>query len=233
MTLAARLFQDIRTAGFRVFVLVDNVDELQQEYWNDEARRNAQATVKRMLTLAEAPIALLLCMRTYYQAILPRAVGVPRQLKALPAERMLEIVAHRVDLDSDASQRALKSAPAQAMIDALARRAGTPLALITWVKWVAESAQGFGGAIEAHAEQWRDARYIDYAKVVDKTLALFAAKRGEGSDAVSQKELLEAIGGDTDGLRYIQETELILPRDFWSPTHFVLDPSTAWIAGQR
>src|SRR5262249_60098807 len=84
LTLTTKLFQDIRTAGMRVFLLVDNVDELQQEYWDEEARKNAQATVKRVLTLAEAPIAMLLCMRTYFQSILPRAVGIPRQLGQLP-----------------------------------------------------------------------------------------------------------------------------------------------------
>ena len=73
--LTIRFLQDIRTAGLRVFLLVDNVDELQHEYWDDDARKSTLATVKRVLTLADAPIAMLLCMRTYFKSIFPRAVG--------------------------------------------------------------------------------------------------------------------------------------------------------------
>jgi Cdc6-like AAA superfamily ATPase len=233
LLLTTRLFQDIRQAGMRVFLLIDNVDELQHEYWNDDARKSTQATVKSVLRLTEAPIAMLLCMRTYFQTILPRAVGVPRHLEQLPDAQLLEIVDHRISLDSEPVQRALRADDAQAVIKALAERATTPLALLIWVKWVAESKRGFADPVDAHAERWRDARYVDFKKVIEAALKLFAAQEAEGLDAVASKDLLAAIGGDEQGLRYLQTTELILPRDFWDPTHFVLDPSAAWIARPR
>ena len=64
-------------------------------------------------------------------------------------------------------------------------------------------------------------------------LKLFADKRAEGIEAVSRDELVTALGENQSAFRYLQTSELILPRDFWDPTHFVLDPSAAWIAGQR
>jgi hypothetical protein len=103
--------------------------------------------------------------------------------------------------------------------------------MITWVKWIAESKGGFADPISAHARKWRGARYVDFASVIEATLKLFETKRAEGSDAVAKKDLLAAIASDDEGFRYLQTTELILPRDFWNPTHFVLDPSAAWIAG--
>lgn len=233
LSLTTKLFQDIRNAGLRVFVLIDNIDELQHEYWDDGARKNTQATVKSVLRLTDAPIAMLLCMRTYFQNILPRAVGVPRQLGRLSVERLLEIIDHRVGLDTEAIRAALRGEPARTIITQLANRAGTPLALLTWVKWVAESRGGFAEAVDAHATRWRDARYTDFSRAIAETLKLFAAKRVEGSDCVPRKELLAAIGNDDEAFRYLQTAELILPRDFWDPTHFVLDPSAAWIAGQR
>src|SRR5262249_9175357 len=163
-----------------------------------EARKNAQATVKRVLTLADAPIAMLLCMRTYFQSILPRAVGVPRQLGRLTREQLLAVVEHRIGLDTDAVQRALRAPAARTTIDAPANRAETPLALITWIRWVAESRQGFSDPIEAHAARWRGSRYADFAKAIEATLKLFAQKRAEGSDSVSQKDLLAALDGDAD-----------------------------------
>ena len=233
LTLTIKLFEDLRGAGMRVFLLVDNVDELQHEYWDEDARKSTLATVKTVLRLTDAPIAMLLCMRTYFQTILPRAVGVPRQLEPLPEARLLEIVEHRVGLDAEHVQRAMRSDQARAVINDLARRATTPLALLTWVKWVAESKQGFAEPIGTHAEKWRGARYVDFAKVIKATLALFAAKLVAGEDSVTRQELLDAIGNNEDGFRYLQTTELILPRDFWNPTHFVLDPSTAWIVEPR
>jgi hypothetical protein len=229
-TLTTKLFQDIRAAGLRVFLLVDNVDELQHEYWDEDARKNTHATVKRVLTLTEAPIAMLLCMRTYFQSILPRVVGVPRAIQPLLAPQLLEIAKHRIHLEAEPAQRALRSDKAQTMIAALARHAGTPLAFLTWVKWVAESREGFDAAIDKHAESWRGARYVDFRKAVARALELFAEKRADGDDAVARKDLIAAIGGDEDALRYLQDSELILPRDFWNPTHFVLDPTAAWIA---
>jgi hypothetical protein len=231
LMLTTKLFEDIRAAGMRVFLLIDNVDELQHEYWDEDARKNTQATVKRVLRLCDAPIAMLLCMRTYFQSILPRAVGVPHPLEPLPSARLLEIVDHRIGLDTEAVQRALRSDAAGAVIRAMADRAATPLAMLTWVKWVAESRQGFAAPLGAHARRWRDARYVDFASVIEATLKLFATKRAEGSDAVARKDLLAVIESDEEGFRYLQTTELILPRDFWNPTHFVLDPSAAWIAG--
>jgi hypothetical protein len=229
LMLTTRLFEDIRAAGMRVFLLIDNVDELQHEYWDADARQNTQATVKRVLKLCDAPIAMLLCMRTYFQSILPRAVGEPHELEPLPAARLLEIVDHRIGLDTAAVQAAMRTDAAQAVLGALADRAATPLAMITWVKWVAQSKRGFADPIGAHARKWRDARYVDFANVVAATLKLFATKRAE--DAVAKDALLADIGSDDEGFRYLQTTELILPRDFWNPTHFVLDPSAAWIAG--
>jgi hypothetical protein len=231
LTLTTRLFEDIRAAGMRVFLLVDNVDELQHEYWDEKARENTQATVKRVLKLCDAPIAMLLCMRTYFQSILPRAVGEPHKLEPLPPARLLEIVDHRISLDTAAAQAAMRTDAARAVIGALADRAATPLAMITWVKWVAESKGSFADPIDAHARRWRDARYNDFASVIAATLKLFATKRAEGADAVARGDLRGAIKENDDGFLYVQTTELVLPRDFWSPTHFVLDPSAAWIAG--
>lgn len=54
-------------------------------------------------------------------------------------------------------------------------------------------------------------------------LRLCETKHASGIDAVGKKELLAAIGNDEEGFRYLQTTEIILPRDFWNPTHFLLE----------
>ncbi len=233
MELAAKLFQDIRNAGMRVFLLVDNVDELQHEYWDEGRRSSTLATVKSVLKLTEAPIAVLLCMRTYFQGVLPRVAGQPHSLGRLSEAWLLEIIERRMNLEAEPVRRGLLADDAQAIIKTLAARAATPLALLSWVKWVTERAPGFAGTIEAHAERWRGASYVDFKKVVEATLELFAKQQAAGVSAVSTEELLAAIGGDPHAMRYLQTTELILPRDFWEPTHFVLDPSAAWIMKPR
>ena len=130
-------------------------------------------------------------------------------------------------------QRAMRSDAARKVIEALTARATTPLALLTWVKEVAESKQAFADPVEVHAARWQRVRYARYRKAIEATLALFAQREAGGGDAVPSKDLLTAIGDDQDALRYLQSTEIVLPRDFWDPTHFVLDPSAAWIASPR
>jgi hypothetical protein len=229
--LMTKLFEDIRAAGLRIFLLVDNVDELQHEYWDEDARSSTLATVKRVLSLTEAPIAMLLCMRTYFQSVLPRVLGEPLELGSLTEERHLEIVDRRIGFEAEPVKRALEGGAARAMIKELAGRATTPLAVLTWVNWAAK--RDFEGSIGAHAAKWRDARYHDHKKEIEGTLKLFAARRDEGLDAVARTELLEVLGGNEAALRYLQTSELILPRDFWNPTHFLLDPGAAWIATPR
>jgi hypothetical protein len=230
--LTTKLFEDLRAAGMRVFLLVDNVDELQHEYWDEAARTNTDATVKQVLRLIDSPIAMLLCMRTYFRGSLPRVIDVLPPLERLPVERLQEIVDQRVARETPAVQQAFRTDDARNMVAALAMKAATPLALLNWVKWTAESREGFASPAGAHADRWRAARYANYSKQVEATLACFAVARSAGSDSVHKKELLRAIGDDDEAFRYLQTTELILPLDFWTPTHFALDPSAAWIAAR-
>ena len=207
-----------RRRAARLPLLVDNVDELQHECWDEEARKNTQATVKRVLRLCDAPIATLLCMRTYFQSILPRAVGESHELEALPVERLLEIVDHRIGLESEAVQKVMRADPAQRVIAAFAKRAATPLALLTWVRWVARSKGGFAEPIDAQALKWRDASYVDFKRAIAATLKLFETKRTEGEDAVTRKDLAwAAVGDDEDAFRYLQTTELVPPARFLEP----------------
>jgi hypothetical protein len=94
---------------------------------------------------------------------------------------------------------------------------------------VAESKDAFSVGVGHHANTWRNARYADYRLAIKATLDLFDKGRTEGRDAVTVKELLTALRDDSDAMRYLQTTELVLPNDFWAPTHFVLDPTAAWI----
>jgi len=176
---------------------------------------------------------MLLCMRTYFQGVLPRVVGSPHPLERLPDAELLALVDRRVDLEDEPVQRAMRTDAARKVIEALMTRATTPLALLTWVKEVAESKQAFADPVEVHATRWQRARYALYRKAIEATLKLFAEKETEGIDAVPSKELLAAIGDDQEALRYLQSTEIVLPQNFWDPTHFVLDPSAAWIARPR
>lgn len=227
--LTLKLFEDIRKAGYRIFLLIDNLDELQHEYWDDGLRTTALATVKSVLRLTEGPVAMLLCMRTYFQSVLPRVVSVPRRLMPLPPPILRDIVNGRIARESEGVRRELGHDRAKLVLDGLAARAPTPLALINWVRWVAESPRPFDTSVDEHARSWRDMRYAEYARAIAATLNLFRTRKAEGDESITAVDLLAALKDDKDALRYLQTTELVLPRDFWNPTHFVLDPTAAWI----
>jgi Cdc6-like AAA superfamily ATPase len=230
LNLTLNVFEAIRKANYRVFLLIDNLDELQHEYGTEEELTATAKTINRILRLCEAPIAMLFCMRSYFfHGQVSRVLTQPRvQLKRLSAEDHGAIVADRVAREREVVRNLFQTDDARNMVAELAERAATPFALLSWIQFVAQSRGGFSVPVAVHAKDWRDDRFVDFATAIEDTLKLFGEK---GTGSVGRKELLKALGDDEDALRYLTTTELVLPRNLWDPTHFVLDPSAAWIAG--
>ena len=78
--------------------------------------------------------------------------------------------------------------------------------------------------LDKHAASWLSARYVDFRDEVGKVLRWFS---NNPDRAIRDKELSDMVG--EDALDYLKQTEVVLPRDFWNPTHFLLDPTASWL----
>jgi hypothetical protein len=216
------LLGDLRAQGFGVVLYLDNIDELRHGEFNDgSARQAVRRDVEGVLALKAAPIGLVLNMRTYYTGVIPREISNTRVLRPLEAPA-LQAILHRRMLDERAGIReALARPESQAVLEVLARMAPTPLAFLRWVKFLFEEGMFDLALLDDGLREFLGSYY---SNVDLETLSGVAWAFERPDRAVDHGALLAACHGNLALLEHLQGRQVVLPRDFWNPTQFTLDP---------
>ena len=222
--------EDVREAGLSVLLLLDNFDELDHQYGNDSVLERVRNETDWILRLRRAPIGLLFCMRTYYNGIVPRDLTNRRSLGALSAEGLQEVLTRRLQEELEKTQRLTATEKAQTVIERFSDMAPTPLTFLMWFKYVAELDTLDPKRLDALALEYVESQFGTVSLSVLRTLIGAFAKAGGGDPDVSltRTEVLEAVGGNEALLAQLQDRQVILPRDFWNPNAFTLDPELHW-----
>jgi hypothetical protein len=212
-------FRDLRAAGFRVLLFVDNIDELQHEYDTEEVRRRARAQADWVLELAEAPIGMLVCMRSYFSTI-ARTMH-KRALTPLGGNHLVGILEKRVTREAADLKRRFAETEVKLLTHWLAGRAPTPLAYLQWFQNLAERDAWDSASREAAITEVIRSEYANVPfDLIERVVALYPRVDSE----VVREKILEACEGNASELAVLQDRQVVLPNDFWNPTRFTLDP---------
>lgn len=222
-------FRDIREAGYRILLFLDNIDELHHDYRNDNARRLVRDEAEHVLRFRESPIALLICLRSYFAGVLPRGMLL-QHVTRLPSEEMNRILQERIDRERESNRKVLRSDEAHFLGKQLTERASTPLALITWFRYAASMGR-LKEDMPTVARAWCEQERFPMlgSGVLQPVLDRFRSAKREGFLTVSREEILAALKGNDLHLNQLQDCQAILPRDFWNPAEFTLDPELEWL----
>ena len=215
------LFRDIRKQGFNVVLYIDNIDELQHDYREASRREWVRHQTEGIFNLGEAPIGLVLNMRTYLSGILPRFVDARRVLQLLTPSVLQEILAHRLHDETPEVQNLMNEVPVKQTLEKVGRLAPTPLAFLVWIKFLAEAdalnpdglEEGFSLFLETH-----------YANIRKEVLHAVAETFDAPGQTVDAETILAACNGNKAVMAQLQDRQAILPEDFWNPVAFTLDP---------
>lgn len=210
-------FATLREAGLRTLLFVDNVDELQHEFDTADVRTRVRAQTELVLDLADAPIGMLVCMRSYFSSV---ARSIPkRKLAPLDGPHLLKILDKRVAREAKEVAALAQRPEVRAMAQWLSERAPTPLAYLQWFQNLAEREAWEG---EARRRAVREVIESEYANVpydvIQKVVSLYERVDGE----VGRERVASAC--DANDFAVLQDRQVILPNDFWSPSRFTLDP---------
>lgn len=222
-------FRDLRAAGVRVCLFLDNVDELHHDYRDARIRQVGRDEAEWVLRFREAPIGLLVCLRTYFAGVLPRGMTV-RVVDPLPVDEMRKILRERVERESEKNQKTLNSVDVQMLADELIQRAKTPLALLSWFRYAAYTDRLRSGVRDIANSWCEQERFPMLGRgVLAPILDLFREKKTRGHLTISRDEMLAALGGNELHFLQLQHAQAILPRDFWNPVEFTIDPELDWL----
>ncbi len=216
-------FEDLRTTrGFDVVVVLDNLDELDHEaITDDDQRTRLLGELDALLGLALAPIGLVVTVRTYFGGVLNRRIDGNRVLRRLSDADHSEIIRKRLAREPAAVQAALAAPACADCIERLAALAPTPLALLSWFRYLAEN------DLQAATSPQSDLRglvtdrfaYVQSA-VIDRIVKAFAGPEAR----ISSERVLEACGGNRTIYNQLLHYQIVLPVDFWHPNEFTLMP---------
>lgn len=220
------LLRDIRTAGFQVILYLDNIDELRHDYHDDAARQSVRRDVEGVLLLKSAPIGFILNMRKYYTGVVPREISNIRVLRALEPATLCAILARRMERERPEAQARLKDPEVWAVVQRLASAQPTALGFLRWVKFLFEedllTADGLAEGFEYFLES-------NYSNVEVDTLRGVACRFERIDKPLDAGLVLEACLGNHAVFEQIQDRQVVLPRDFWNPTQFTLDPELLFL----
>jgi|GEM_PF-3766720 len=225
--LARELFADLRAAETQVFLFLDNLDEFRHRYDSQDTRTDTEAMLSQVLGLTDGPVASLLCMRAYFHTgSFTRHRPSPIPLQRLKVEENRKILQNRIARENEKVREALQTQGALQRLDELATHATTPLALLHWVSELANSEEGVEGDLDAAKARYRRV----YGGVFQSQLAaLFKLFEERGLEAeLPEEDILAAIGGNEKAFRAFTQKEVLLPVDFWDPSHYTLDPTIRW-----
>ncbi len=224
-----QLLHDLRAQDEQLDVVLylDNIDELDHDACYNEAKREfIRAETLGLLDLCRAPVGLVLNMRTYYASTLLREVDDILKLDSLEPLHLRQMLEHRLQEESQANRLALDDTEWLGTIDELSRVATTPLVFLRWLKYLTEWSEESPGSI-------RD-RLVGYAgnylaNISSDTLERVAAIFDPPTRTVSREELLAACKGRDAVLSQLIHAQAVLPRDFWEPNEFTLDPELHYL----
>jgi Cdc6-like AAA superfamily ATPase len=226
----AALFRDIREAGIDVVLYLDNLDELRHTYRTAEERERVRLDVDALLLLREAPIGLVVNVRTYFSGILPREIVNRRVLRRMNDGELLEILKIRLDGELEEVKTHFGVAAFRAEAEKLAGIAPTPLALLQWFKFLFEEERIAPGEMKAGLEDYLATNYTRLrAEVLEKVAAAFE----DLNTPLSRAAVLAACGNNEAVLNQLQDRQAILPGDFWNPVEFTLDPELSFLHPQH
>jgi Cdc6-like AAA superfamily ATPase len=216
------LFEDIRESGLQVVLYLDNMDEAHHHYLTDDERRRARRDTNALLRLHDAPIVMILNMRTYYSGVLPREIARVRVLKRLPPAELLRILDARIAEEPPAVKMRLQDSEVRAAVERLAHIAPTPLAFLKWILVLFENEALTQAHLRRGVEEYLEAHFSsEPTQVWWRVVAAFTTP----DSAVTRETLLEACDRNEAVLRQVVERQGVLPKDFWDPgTYFTLDP---------
>lgn len=226
-SLAQDLIEDLRRNGTQVFLFLDNLDELRHSYHTEDSRAETETMLSHVLSLTDGPVASLLCMRAYFHGgSLTRSRPHPLALGPLSAEEQWKILQNRLARENASVQAALRTPGAEKRLRELATNATTPLALLRWVGALAESEAGIEGDLQTEKAASRKHYGGFYQSQLAELFALF--ERAGMNAQLPQEDILAAIGGNEKAFRAFTQNEVLLPVDFWAPSHYTLDPTIRW-----
>jgi hypothetical protein len=220
------LFRDIREAGFEIVLYLDNLDELRHTYRTAEERERVRLDVEALLLVREAPIGLVVNVRTYFSGILPREITNRRVLRRMSDADLLQTVEQRLNGELADVKASFGEAALKAELQKLARVAPTPLALLQWFKFLFEEELIAPGRLNDGLDQYLE---TSYTSVRRETLKKVAEAFDEPTSPLPRAALLAACGNNEAVLNQLQDRQAILPVDFWNPVEFTLDPELSFL----
>lgn len=224
-------FSDLRAAGLDVVLVLDNLDELRHEaLGDDEKRRWLHGEIDGLLGLASAPIGLVVTARTYFAGCLNRQIDNTKVLGRLDDAEHVAIIRRRLQREAPEVQRAFEDERCGKCIERLAKMAPTPLALLSWFRYLAEN--------ELHADEpreglkgWLRDRYAHFRpQHID---ALVSAFGDAPTSPVPGDVLLKACGDNQALWQQVLRSQIVLPIDFWHPHEFTLAPELHFLCGSQ
>ena len=225
-----RLLADIHThARLRVVLYLDNIEELDHEAMRDEVtRERVRGEIEALLELSEAPLGLVLNMRTYYASVLDRRISRRRTLGRLSEAEHLEIFERRVARESPVIRARVREQAIAASMQTLAALARTPLAFLSWAEFMLE--EGLCDQPDAGAALQRrlGTHYATVSRQIPKVVALFASIE----DTVEIEAVRAACDQHDSVVRQLLDHQVLLPVNYWDPREFLLDPELGFLVGR-
>ncbi len=218
------LFDDLRAhAGLDAIIVLDNLDELRHEaIVDDELRTWLHGEIDGLLHLARAPIGFVVTARTYFAGSLSRQIDGNKVVRRLDDREHVAIVRRRLARETEQVQAAFVGEACDGCVERLARLAHTPLALLSWFRYLAEN--------ELHAAE-DPGRELEgflldrFANVSIEVIKAVAAVFGEDPyQGVPQARLLAVCGNHQSVFKQLLRSQIVLPVDFWDPYEFTLAP---------
>lgn len=226
-----QLLHDItRHTSLRVVLYLDNIEELRHEALSkDDAREAVRADVEALLHLSEAPLGLVLNMRSYYSSVLTRRISKRCRLKPMPASELRAIFERRLIREDPRDQtRVRKSEAVAKAVEKLADLARTPLAFLTWAEFILD--EGLYGEEDVARALTR--RLSSHYSTVDRYIPKIAALFDDPGALVDAEAVRQACGGSESIFRQLIEQQVLLPHNYWDPREFNLDPELGFLVGR-
>ena len=188
-----------------------------------------RADIEALLHLSEAPLALVLNMRTYYASVLPRRISKRRNLGSMPAEELRAIFERRLQRETPEDQARANTPAVTTAVGSLADMATTPLAFLTWVEFILDEGLYAKDDLGAALVTRLASHYVGLERVIPKVAALFEDR----SAPVSAEAILDVIGKSESIYRQLIVQQVLLPHNYWDPREFHLDPELRFLLAPR
>ena len=215
--------KDVRDASFQIVLHLDNIDELRHEYKSEQVLREVRQDVEVVLELKDAPVGLVIGMRTYYGGVLSRDISRRRNLKKLPNETLQQLLTTRLKEERAEVQNFITQETTKKALNLLFDATYTPLSLLTWFQFLIEEDEDFL-TTENLAEGLDEFLDSHYSTIPKSTLFKVADCFTSTTDRKDREDILNACGSNEAILAQLQDRQAILPVDFWHPHQFTLDP---------